>query len=518
MYFVVEVHPKYIRQVSIYARRFSQGVSGSMFLTATARDSESMAEDWEERFGTNFTFAKDRRSESKLSKSAGYALGLAAWFCRLVCKNYELLGWCCRAGRSTSYHAISQFFTFTPLLFTFLFFYSFTLYCLAGRVCVCPKNRNFAMRCHNATATETMSEYRKIIHVDMDCFFAAVELLDHPELAGRPVAVGHDAERGVVSTASYEARRYGVRSALSMAVAKRLCPQLVVMPPRMERYAEVSRQIHGIFSRYTDLIEPLSIDEAFLDVTRNKPGIPLAKDIAMEIKAAIRDELHLTASAGVSYCKLLAKIASDYNKPDGLCVVHPQHAISFLDNLRLEKLWLVGPKTARDMHSVGIFTVRQLRACSLTTLTRLFGKRGQMFYNFSRGIDDSEVQVEHERKSVSCEATFENDIWKRSAVIIELYHIVLELVVRLSKNDFQGRTLTLKIKFADFTTVTRSITADRPLVGKADILPLAKQLLARVSFNRDHPIRLLGLGVGRADDAAVPQQTWREQDLPFDEW
>ncbi len=385
-------------------------------------------------------------------------------------------------------------------------------------MCVCPKNRNFAMRCHNATATETMSEYRKIIHVDMDCFFAAVELLDHPELAGRPVAVGHDAERGVVSTASYEARRYGVRSALSMAVAKRLCPQLVVMPPRMERYAEVSRQIHGIFSRYTDLIEPLSIDEAFLDVTRNKPGIPLAKDIAMEIKAAIRDELHLTASAGVSYCKLLAKIASDYNKPDGLCVVHPQRAISFLDNLRLEKLWLVGPKTARDMHSVGIFTVRQLRACSLTTLTRLFGKRGQMFYNFSRGIDDSEVQVEHERKSVSCEATFENDIWKRSAVIIELYHIVLELVVRLSKNDFQGRTLTLKIKFADFTTVTRSITADRPLVGKADILPLAKQLLARVSFNRDHPIRLLGLGVGRADDAAVPQQTWREQDLPFDEW
>ena len=331
-----------------------------MFLTATARDSESTAEDGEERFGTNFTFAKDRRSESKLSKSAGYALGFAAWFARIM--NYELLGWCCRAGRSTSYHAISQFFTFYP--FTFLPFYPFTLLLfyslLPGRVCVCPKNRNFAMRCHNATATETMSEYRKIIHVDMDCFFAAVELLDHPELAGRPVAVGHDAERGVVSTASYEARRYGVRSALSMAVAKRLCPQLVVMPPRMERYAEVSRQIHGIFSRYTDLIEPLSIDEAFLDVTRNKPGIPLAKDIAMEIKAAIRDELHLTASAGVSYCKLLAKIASDYNKPDGLCVVHPQRAISFLDNLRLEKLWLVGAQDGtrhaqcRDIHRAAV--------------------------------------------------------------------------------------------------------------------------------------------------------------------
>lgn len=363
-----------------------------------------------------------------------------------------------------------------------------------------------------------MSEYRKIIHVDMDCFFAAVELLDRPELAGLPVAVGHDSGRGVVSTASYEARRYGVHSALSIVVAKRLCPQLVIVPPRMERYAQVSRQIHGIFSRYTDIIEPLSIDEAFLDVTHNKPGIPLARDIAVEIRAAIRDELHLTASAGVSYCKLLAKIASDYNKPDGLCVIHPQRAIAFLDNLRLEKLWLVGPKTARDMNSVGIFTVRQLRACSLTTLTRLFGKRGQLFYNFSRGIDDSEVQVEHERKSVSCEATFESDIWKRSAVIIELYHIVLDLVGRLSKNGFQGRTLTLKIKFADFTTVTRSLTADKPLVSKTDILPLAKRLLARVSITRDHPVRLLGLGVGRADDTAVLQPAWREQELPFDDW
>jgi DNA polymerase IV len=363
-----------------------------------------------------------------------------------------------------------------------------------------------------------MSEYRKIIHVDMDCFFAAVEFLDHPELKGKPLAVGHDAERGVVSTASYEARKFGVHSALSMVVAKRLCPQLVIMPPRMERYKQVSQQIHEIFSRYTDLIEPISIDEAFLDVTNNKPGIPLAKDVAMEIKAAISNELHLTASAGVSYCKMLAKIASDYNKPDGLCVIHPQRAISFLDNLRLEKLWLVGPKTARDMNSVGIFTVRQLRACSLTTLTRLFGKRGQMFYNFSRGIDDSEVQVEHERKSVSCEATFENDIWKRSAVIIELYHIVLELMVRLSKNDFQGRTLTLKVKFSDFTTVTRSITADKPLVRKNDILPLAKKLLGRVSFSHDHPIRLIGLGVGRADEATMPRPTWVEQDLPFDEW
>ena len=363
-----------------------------------------------------------------------------------------------------------------------------------------------------------MSEYRKIIHVDMDCFFAAVELLDHPELVGKPVAVGHDVERGVVSTASYEARRFGVHSALSIAVAKQRCPQLVIMPPRMERYVEMSRKIHDIFSRYTNLIEPISIDEAFLDVTKNKKEMPLAKDIAIEIKEAIRSELHLTASAGVSYCKLLAKIASDYRKPDGLCVIHPERAIAFLDNLSLDKLWLVGPKTARDMHSVGIFTVRQLRACSLTTLTRLFGKRGQMFYNFSRGIDDSAVQAEHERKSVSCESTFDNDIWLRAAVIIELYHIVLDLVGRLSRKKFQGRTLTLKIKFADFTTITRSVTSDTFLLSKTDILPLAKRLLTRVRIDRDHPIRLIGLCVGRAEDATESRRVWQGLDLPFEEW
>lgn len=364
-----------------------------------------------------------------------------------------------------------------------------------------------------------MSDYRKIIHVDMDCFFAAVERLDNPELAGVPLAVGHDAGRGVVSTASYEARCFGVHSAQSIAMAKRLCPQLVIVPPRMARYVEISQQIHAIFSRYTDIIEPISIDEAFLDVTQNKRSMPFAKDIAVEIKAAIEHELHLTASAGVSYCKLLAKIASDYDKPDGLCVIHPKRAISFLDSLTVDRLWLVGPKTARDMHSVGIFTVRQLRACSLTTLTRLFGKRGQMFYDYARGIDDSEVVVEHERKSVSCESTFEQDIWKRSVVIIELYHTVLELVERLKKSGFSGRTLTLKLKFSDFTTVTRSLTADKELLAKADILPLAKQLLARVRFDRDHPIRLIGLGVGRTPNAdSAPRPTWREQDLPFDEW
>lgn len=349
----------------------------------------------------------------------------------------------------------------------------------------------------------------------MDCFFAAVECLDNPSLAGKPLAVGHDSDRGVVSTASYEARRFGVHSAQSVQVAKRLCPELCLVPPRIERYKEVSGRIHEIFHRYTDIVEPISLDEAFLDVTHNKKNITLAVDIAREIKAAIHDELHLTASAGVSYCKMLAKIASDYNKPDGLCVVHPDRAIAFLDRLMIERLWLVGPKTAREMHSLGIFTVRQLRRQSLASLTRIFGKRGQAFYDYARGIDTSPVEARQERKSVSCESTFEQDISLRSAVVIELYHCVLELVSRLEKSRFSGRTLTLKIKYADFTQITRSATYDKPLMRKKEILPLAKQLLSKVKFDARHSIRLLGLGVGGAEDDSAAREHWVEQEIPF---
>lgn len=204
-----------------------------------------------------------------------------------------------------------------------------------------------------------MQYNRKIIHIDMDCFYAAVECLDNPALLGVPVIVGHDSERGVVSTASYEARRYGVHSAQSIRMAKRLCSDLHIVEPHFERYKEISDAIHKIFQRYTDLIEPISLDEAFLDVTENKKNIELAIDIAKEIKFAICKEIGLTASAGVSYCKLLAKIASDYNKPDGLCVIHPDNAITFLGKLKVEDLWLVGHKTALELHSLGIFTVKQ---------------------------------------------------------------------------------------------------------------------------------------------------------------
>lgn len=355
----------------------------------------------------------------------------------------------------------------------------------------------------------------------MDCFFAAVEQLDNSELQGLPIVVGHDAERGVVSTASYEARRFGVHSAQSIRMAKRLCPNLIIVQPRMARYKEMSEKIHEIFRRYTDLIEPISLDEAFLDVTNNKKGVELAVDIAKEIKEAINKELGLTASAGVSYCKMLAKIASDYNKPDGLCVIHPDSAIDFLDTLKIENLWLVGNKTAHEMHSLGIFTVKQLRELSITTLSRLFGKRGPLFYDYAHGVDNSPVVARTERKSVSCETTFEQDLSLRSAVIIELYHIIIELVRRIAKSGFEGRTLTLKVKYADFNQITRSLTHTTPLTTKDVILPLAKDLLKKVNFSATHPIRLMGLGVGSNEEdeegshTASKKTEYKELMLPF---
>ena len=349
----------------------------------------------------------------------------------------------------------------------------------------------------------------------MDQFFAAVEQRDHPELKGKPIAVGHDAERGVVSTASYEARRFGVHSAQSIQVAKRRCPQLIIVEPHFQRYKEVSAQLHEIFHDYTDLIEPISLDEAFLDVTENKKGIELGVDIAREIKQRILETTGLTASAGVSYCKFLAKIASDWRKPNGLTVIHPDRAMDFISRLRVEKIWGIGPKTADKMHHMGIFTGADLREVSLQHLTAEFGKMGQLFYNFARGIDERPVISEWERKSVSCEQTFEKDISEQSAAIIELYHTVLELERRIAKNEFEGRTLTLKVKFLDFQQITRSITVDHILRTKDDILPLAKQLLRQVEFH-SRPIRLMGLGVSNQNgELPADLQQWIQLDIPF---
>ena len=349
----------------------------------------------------------------------------------------------------------------------------------------------------------------------MDQFFAAVEQRDQPELKGKPIAVGHDAERGVVSTASYEARRFGVHSAQSIQLAKRLCPQLIIVEPHFQRYKEVSAQLHQIFHDYTDLIEPISLDEAFLDVTDNKKGIQLGVDIAREIKQRILETTGLTASAGVSYCKFLAKIASDWRKPDGLTVVHPDKALDFIAQLRVEKIWGVGQKTAEKMHRIGVFTGADLRKLSLQHLTEEFGKMGKVFYDFARGVDNRPVISEWERKSVSCEQTFEKDIRELSAVTIEMYHTVLELERRIAKNEFEGYTLTLKVKFQDFQQITRSVTVDHILRTKDDFLPLAKQLLKQVEFS-SHPIRLLGLGVSN-QKSAVPSSKprWIQLEIEF---
>lgn len=357
---------------------------------------------------------------------------------------------------------------------------------------------------------------RKIIHIDMDSFFASVEQRDHPELRGKPIAVGGDSERGVVATASYEARKFGIHSAMSMSRAKTLCKDLIVVQGNHHKYKEVSLQMREIFHEYTDLIEPLSLDEAFLDVTENKPGIELAVNIAQEIKQKIQERLQLTASAGVSYNKLLAKIASDWRKPNGLTTIHPDRAQDFIDQLRVEKIWGVGPKTADTMHKMGIFTSADLRKVSQDRLTQVFGKTGILFYQFARGIDERPVIVDYERKSVGCERTFEKDIRTKTALTIELYHAVLELEERLNRSKFKGTTLTLKLKYENFEQHTHSITSDKILLTKKDILPLAKKLLKDAPLE-NHYVRLLGLSVSNPIHHKS-QQKWIELELEFEPW
>lgn len=360
-----------------------------------------------------------------------------------------------------------------------------------------------------------MDTTRKIIHVDMDAFFASVEQRDHPELKGKPIAVGYDGPHGVVATASYEARRFGVHSAMAMATAKRYCPNLIVVEGSHHHYSEVSAQVHKIFQDYTDKIEPISIDEAFLDVTHNKKDMPSATVIAEEIRCRIRNELRLTASAGVSFNKFLAKIASDYNKPDGQFVVTPGEALDFIAKLPVEKFWGVGPKTKLKMHKMGIYTGRDLRAVSLKHLVEVFGKAGNVYYNFARAEDDRPVEASTERKSVGCEETMAEDITMQSQMVIELYHLVLELERRIAKAGFKGKTLTLKIKYSDFKIINRGMTAGKFLTRKADILPLAKELLKKVDYSAARPVRLVGLSVSNPPQQEDHRPKWVQGWLDF---
>ncbi len=339
--------------------------------------------------------------------------------------------------------------------------------------------------------------YRKIIHVDMDAFFASVEQRDHPALRGKPIAVGHAGARGVVATASYEARKFGVHSAMPSSKARELCPQLIFVHSRMRHYQAVSRQVRAIFERYTDIIEPVSIDEAFLDVTENKIGAATGLEIAQNIKKDIRVELGLIASAGVSYNKFLAKIASDYRKPDGLCVIHPSQALEFIDRLPIEAFWGIGPATAKRLHALGIDSAPKLREMSLARLTELFGKAGLTYYNFVRGIDDRDVVTNRERKSVGCEETFGRDI-RGQAIHEALKEVIEELVRRVTRRQFKGKRLTLKVRFPDFTTVTRSTSGTQYLDNANTITELAHRLMDNVTLPSTG-IRLLGLTVSKTD-------------------
>jgi DNA polymerase-4 len=334
---------------------------------------------------------------------------------------------------------------------------------------------------------------RKIIHIDMDAFFASVEQLDHPELRGKPIAVGGAENRGVVAAASYEARKFGVRSAISGVLAKKNCPDLIFVRPRFDRYKEISNKIHKIFHEYTDLVEPLSLDEAYLDVTINKKGNPSATLLAQEIRLRILNELGLTASAGISVNKFVAKIASDYNKPNGQKTVNPDEVISFLEVLPIRKFYGVGKVTTEKMYQLGIFTGLELKSKSLEFLEKHFGKSGKFYYNVVRGIHNSEVKSVRITKSVAAEHTFEVNLSSEIFMMEQLDNIATSLDKRLKKHQVAGKTVTLKIKYSDFTQQTRSKTLPYFISDKGLILETVKELLFQERMKDS--VRLLGISL-----------------------
>ncbi len=345
---------------------------------------------------------------------------------------------------------------------------------------------------------------RKILHIDMDAFYASVEQRDNPDLRGKPVAVGGEGRRGVLTTCSYEARVFGVRSALPGYKAKELCPDIIFVPPRFDVYKEVSVQIREIFSRYTDMIEPLSLDEAYLDVTECKQDIAYATDIAKAIKKDIYDETQLTASAGVSYCKFIAKIASDENKPDGITVIKPHQAIAFLEKLEIKKFYGVGKVTAKKMNDLGIFTGYDLKQWAQVDLIKRFGKSGRFYYDIVRGIDDRPVKANRIRKSLAVERTFEENLTTLIALEERLLMIVDKLVERLGRADKYGRTITLKLKTAKFDNITRSKSQSYPITSKEEITRMGLQLL-RNNYEEGTAIRLLGLTSSNFPDSFSAQ-------------
>jgi DNA polymerase-4 len=353
---------------------------------------------------------------------------------------------------------------------------------------------------------------RKIIHVDMDAFYASVEQLDHPEWRGKALVVGGNEARGVIAAASYEARKYGIFSAMSSVLAAKKCPDLIFARPRFDRYREISLQIREIFHEYTDLVEPLSLDEAFLDVTENKAGLKSAILIARQIRAKIKEKTGLNASAGVSYNKFLAKTASDLNKPNGQAVILPEEAEAFLERLPIEKFFGIGKVTAEKMQKLGIHNGADLKQFSLQYLTRKFGKSGLHYYNIVRGIHLSAVQPNRIRKSLSAENTFERDLVSPKEMAENLMAIFEELIRRIDKSDIKGRTVTLKIKHSDFTLQTRSKTLEQ-YPDPEQIWEVALELLHQDGITK--PVRLLGLGLSNLNVTEEQAHFGEQLKIPF---
>jgi DNA polymerase-4 len=355
-------------------------------------------------------------------------------------------------------------------------------------------------------------QYRKIIHVDMDAFYASVEQLDDPELRGKPVAVGGGGKRGVVAAASYEARKFGVKSAMSGVLAEKKCPHLIFVKPRFDRYKEISSKIREIFYDYTDLVEPLSLDEAYLDVTENKKGNPSASLIAQEIRDRIYNELDLRASAGISVNKFVAKVASDINKPNGQKTINPEEVVPFLEELSVNKFYGVGKVTAAKMHNLGIFTGLDLKKKSEEELTKFFGKSGVFYYNIVRGIHHSLVKPDRIRKSIAAERTFFDNLSSEIFMLEKLTKIGEELERRMVNSETKGKTITLKIKYSDFTQQTRSKTIPEFIQKKEDFMPIVKELLYQKKLKES--VRLLGISFGNLD-TEKKEPVWVQLKLEF---
>lgn len=356
-----------------------------------------------------------------------------------------------------------------------------------------------------------MEQTRKIIHIDMDAFYASVEQRDNPDLRGKPLAVGGGSKRGVVSAASYEARKFGVKSAMSGVLAAKLCPELIFVRPDFEKYQKVSKQIRKIFFEYTDLVEPLSLDEAYLDVTKNKHGNPSASLIAQEIRQKIFKKTGLTASAGISINKFIAKIASDYNKPNGQKTVNPEEVLEFLEQLDIKKFYGIGKVTAEKMYNLGIFTGKDLKSKSLEFLEQHFSKSGKYYYQAVRGIHRSEVKPTRARKSLGAERTFFENITSEIFMLEKLEKIAVELERRLQKSNVAGKTITLKIKYSDFTLQTRSKTQIYFIASKDLIFEAAKELLFQEKMKDS--VRLLGISVSNLNTEKKGKNEEQKEEL-----